>query len=204
MTRPSKGRRVRFAPQLEEVREYWPSAEEVTRPEAATAVGGGGSEPTAGSNDGGGKQGAAAAENGGGGQRQQTSRGAASRRRTSPHALRASPVKFAVEEAVEEGKAVEEGRRAAKCKRCGETIRKEEPRMVQWQKSMGRNGDHRYHVLCVPNDVMNIIAESAPTVHARLLEAQRARRAQREEERRNKEAKHGITKFFLRSATRKN
>ena len=194
MTRPSKGRRVRFALQLEEMREFWPSMEEATVMEATAAVRGGGSEPTAGGSDGGEEQRTAAAENGGDGQAKQSSRGAASRRRTSPNALRASPVRFTVEKS---------GRRKATCKRCGEAIRQEEPRMIQWQKSMGQNGDHRYHVLCVPENVMSIVAESVPHVHARLLEAQQARHAQRKEERRERTAKHGIAKFFLRSAIRK-
>ena len=162
--------------------------------EATTAAGSGGSESTAGSSDGGGRQQTAAAESGGDGQTEQTPRGVASRVRTSPNALRASPVRFAVEK---------NGKREAMCKRCGENIQKEEPRMVQWQKTKGRNGEARYHVLCVTNGVARTIACSAPRVHEQLVEEQLARRAQSEDERRETRAKHGVAKFFLRSAIRK-
>ena len=84
-------------------------------------------------------------------------------------------------------------------------IRKEEPRLVQWQKTMGRNGDWRYHVLCVPAEVALTIRQRRPYVYEELVKAQHAMRAVREkqrakEEQRRRDAreKHGIAQYFLR------
>ena len=70
---------------------------------------------------------------------------------------------------------------------------------------MGRNGDWRYHVLCIPDEVALTIRQRRPYVYEELVKAQRAMHAVREkqraeEEQRRREAreKHGIAQYFLR------
>ena len=196
-------RRISFAPQLAEVREVerWLPAMKDTA--MATVAGDCSGDAAAGSGSGDGTQPApealngAVGSNGAAGSTAMTPR-ATPARSANPRVLHAAPVEFAVQE---------KGTRDNACHApgCKVKIKKEEPRMVQWQKTMGRNGDWRYHVLCVPDEVALTIRQRRPYVYEQLVKAQHAMRAVREkqreeEEQRRREAReqNGIAQYFLR------